>query len=81
MPGGERARALIVHDMRDPTGSDRGPLPSQRRGGDDLLGPAEGTAEKGIASLVTQWMASMDAMAGEDTSMLGNIAGFIEGAA
>ena len=42
---------------------------------------AEGTVEEGIASPVTRRMASMEAMAGEDTSMLDEIASFIEAAA
>ena len=42
---------------------------------------AEGTVEEGIAATVTRRMASMEAMAGEDTSLLDEIAAVIDSAA
>ena len=42
---------------------------------------AEGTVEEGIAATVTRRMASMEAMAGEDTSLLDEIAAVIDEAA
>ena len=40
--------------------------------------PEASTVEGGIASLVTRRMASMEALAGEDKSMLGEIANLME---
>ena len=66
MPGGERARCpdRSRHaPQRDPAGSDRRPLPSRRRGGDDLLRLCRGHGRGAIAATVTRRMAAMEAMA------------------
>ena len=47
----------------------------------DLFSYAEDTVEEGIDFTVTRRMASMEAMAGEDTSLLDEIAGVLIGAA
>lgn len=84
MPGGERTRALIVHDMRHSAIQLAQIEGRCHRDGEAAMiyfAYAEGTVEEGIASLVTRRMASMEAMAGEDTSLLDEIAGVIDDAA
>ena len=84
MPGGERTRALIVHDMRHSAIQLAQIEGRCHRDGEEAViyfAYAEGTVEEGIAATVARRMASMEAMAGEDTSMLDEIAGVIDGAA
>ncbi len=81
MPGGERARAMIVHDMRHSAIQLAQIEGRCHRDGEAAMiyfAYAEGTVEEGIASLVTRRMASMEAVVGEDTSMLDEIAGVID---
>ena len=84
MPGGERARALIVHDMRHSAIQLAQIEGRCHRDGEAAMiyfAYAESTVEEGIAATVTRRMASMEAMAGESTSLLDEIAAVIDGAA
>ena len=81
MPGGERTRALVVHDMRHSAIQLAQIEGRCHRDGEAAMiyfAYAEGTVEEAIAATVTRRMASMEAMAGEDTSMLDEIASFID---
>ena len=83
MPGGERARALIVHDMRHSAIQLAQIEGRCHRDGEEAMiyfAYAEGTVEEAIAATVTRRMASMEAIAGEDTPLLDGIAGIIDGA-
>ena len=84
MPGGERTRALVVHDMRHSAIQLAQIEGRCHRDGEAAMiyfAYAEGTVEEAIAATVTRRMASMDAMAGEDTSMLDEIADVIDSVA
>ena len=84
MPGGERERTLIVHDMRHSAIQLAQIEGRCHRDGEAAMiyfAYAERTVEEGIAATVTRRMASMEAMAGEDTSMLDEIAGVIDSVA
>ncbi len=84
MPGGERARALIVHDMRHSAiqmAQIEGRCHRDGEAATIYFAYAEGTVEERIAATVTRRMASMEAMAGEDTSWLDEIAAVIDSVA
>ena len=77
MPGGERERALVVHDMRHSAIQLAQIEGRCHRDGEKAMifyAYAEATVEEAIAAAVTRRMASMEAMAGEDTSLLDEIA-------
>ena len=81
MPGGERERALIVHDMRHSAIQLAQIEGRCHRDGEAAMiyfAYAEGTVEEAIAATVTRRMASMEAMAGEDTAMLDEITSLID---
>ncbi len=84
MPGGERTRSLILHDMRHSAiqlAQIEGRCHRDGQAAMIYFAFAEGTVEEGIAATVTRRMASMEAMAGEDTSLLDEIAAVIDGVA
>ena len=84
MPGGERERALIVHDMRHSAIQLAQIEGRCHRDGEEAMiyfAYAEGAVEEGIAATVMRRMASMEAMAGADTSLLDEIAGVIDNVA
>ena len=84
MPGGARTRALIVHDMRHSAiqlAQIEGRCHRDGEAATIHFAYAEGTVEEAIAATVTRRMASMEAMAGEDTTLLDAIAAVIDGAA
>ena len=77
MPGGERKRALVIHDMRHSAIQLAQIEGRCHRDGEEAMifyAYAETTVEEAIAATVTRRMASMEAMAGEDTSLLDEIA-------
>ena len=83
MPGGERDRALVVHDMRHSAiqlAQIEGRCHRDGERANVFYAYAEATVEEAIAATVTRRMASMEAMAGEDTSLLDEIAGVIAAA-
>ena len=70
MPGGEKPRALIVHDLRHSAiqlAQIEGRCHRDGQQATIYYALAEGTVEESIAATVVGRMASMDAMAGEDT--------------
>ena len=80
MPGGERLRALVIHDMRHSAIQLAQIEGRCHRDGEAAMifyAYAEATVEEAIAATVTRRMASMEAMAGEDTSLLDEIAGLL----
>lgn len=80
MPGGERPRALIVHDLRHSAiqlAQIEGRCHRDGRLATVYYALAEGTVEESLAATVVGRMASMDAMAGEDTALLDAIAAAI----
>ncbi len=84
MPGGEQARALVIHDMRHSAiqlAQIEGRCHRNGQAAMIYFAYAEGTVEEDIAATVTRRMASMEAMAGEDTSLLDEIAAVIDSAA
>ena len=73
MPGGERPRALVVHDMRHSAiqlAQIEGRCHRDGRAATIYYAFAEDTVEEAISATVLARMASMDAMAGEDTAWL-----------
>ena len=83
MPGGERDRALIVHDMRHSAIQLAQVEGRCHRDGEKAIvfyAYAEATVEEEIAATVTRRMASMEAMAGEDTTLLDEIASVVAAA-
>lgn len=83
MPGGERDRALIVHDMRHSAIQLAQIEGRCHRDGEKAIvfyAYAEATVEEEIAATVTRRMASMEAMAGEDTTLLDEIASVVAAA-
>ncbi|WAP70947.1 hypothetical protein OH818_13845 [Jiella pelagia] len=77
MPGGERRRSLVVHDMRHSAIQLQQIEGRCHRDGQRAViyyTFAEGTVEEKIASVVTARMASMDGMAGDDTALIEDIA-------
>ena len=84
MPGGERARALIVHDMRHSAiqlAQIEGRCHRDGRQATVYYAFAEDSVEEAVAATAVRRMASMEAMAGEDASLLDAIAAVIERAA
>ena len=84
MTGGERTRALVVHDMRHSAIQLAQIEGRCHRDGEDAMifyAYAEATVEEAIAATVTRRLASMEAMAGEDTALLNEIADVIAHAA
>jgi hypothetical protein len=80
MPGGEKPRALIVHDLRHSAiqlAQIEGRCHRDGRQATIYYALAEGTVEESIAATVVGRMASMEAMAGEDTTLLDAIAAAI----
>ena len=73
MPGGERTRALLVHDMRH-SAIQLGQIEGRcHRDGEKAVVHylyAEGTVEERIAATVVGRMAAMDGMAGDDTAAI-----------
>jgi hypothetical protein len=81
MPGGDRERSLIVHDMRHSAIQLQQVEGRCHRDGQRALiyyAFAEGTIEERIAATVVTRMAAMDGMAGDDTSVMEEIARVIE---
>ena len=77
LPGGERPRALIVHDLRHSAiqlAQIEGRCHRDGQQATIYYALAEGTVEESMAATVVGRMASMDAMAGEDTTLLDAIA-------
>jgi hypothetical protein len=80
MPGGEKPRALIVHDLRHSAiqlAQIEGRCHRDGRQATIYYALAEGTVEESIAATVVGRMTSMEAMAGEDTALLDAIAAAI----
>ncbi len=81
MPGGERVRSLVVHDMRHSAIQLAQIEGRCHRDGQAALihyAYAEDTVEAMIGATVVRRMAAMDAMAGEDTGMLDAIMAGLE---
>ncbi len=77
LPGGEKPRALIVHDLRHSAIQLTQIEGRCHRDGQQATihyALAEGTVEESIAATVVGRMAAMDAMAGEDTTLIDAIA-------
>jgi hypothetical protein len=84
MPGGERERALIVHDLRHSAIQLAQIEGRCHRDGQRALiyyAYAEATVEEKVAATVVARMAAMGGMAGDDTRLLDAIAGIIDGSA
>lgn len=82
MAGGDRPRALIVHDLRHSAIQLTQIEGRCHRDGQKAIiyyALAEETVEESIAATVVGRMASMEAMAGEDTALLDAIARAIAG--
>jgi len=76
MPGGDRERSLIVHDMRHSAIQLQQVEGRCHRDGQRALiyyAFAEGTIEERIAATVVTRIAAMDGMAGDDTSVMEEI--------
>ena len=83
MPGGERTRSLVVHDMRHSAIQLRQVEGRCHRDGQRAViyyAYAEDTVEERIAATVIGRMASMDGMAGDDTVTLDDIGRLVEAA-
>ena len=77
LPGGERERSLVVHDMRHSAIQLQQIEGRCHRDGKRAViyyAYAEGTVEERIAATVVSRMASMEGMAGDDTRLLDEIA-------
>ncbi len=73
MPGGDRPRALLVHDMRHSAIQLQQIEGRCHRDGEKAVvyyAYAEGTVEERIAATVVSRMAAMDGMAGDDTAAI-----------
>ncbi|OWJ68663.1 DEAD/DEAH box helicase family protein [Inquilinus limosus] len=84
LPGGERDRSLVVHDMRHSAIQLQQIEGRCHRDGERAViyyTYAEGTVEETVAATVIARMASMEGMAGDDTAMLDAIAAVVETAA
>ncbi|GJD93223.1 DEAD/DEAH box helicase family protein [Methylobacterium iners] len=80
MPGGERPRALVIHDMRHSAiqlAQIEGRCHRDGEAATIYFAFAEATVEEAITATVLRRMASMDAMAGEDTTLLDAISAII----
>ena len=83
MPGGERTRSLLVHDMRHSAiqlQQIEGRCHRDGRRAVIYYAFAEDTVEERIAAAAVTRMAAMDGMAGDDTSVMDEIARIIESA-
>jgi hypothetical protein len=81
LPGGERERSLIIHDMRHSAVELAQVEGRAHRDGQRALiyyAFAEGTVEEKVAVRAVARMAAMDGMAGDDTSALEEMARVIE---
>jgi len=81
LPGGERDRSLVVHDMRHSAIQLQQIEGRCHRDGERAViyyAYAEGTVEETVAATVIARMASMEAMAGDDTALLDAIAAVVE---
>jgi len=81
LPGGERARSLVVHDMRHSAiqlQQIEGRCHRDGRRAIIYYAYAEDTIEEKIAATVLSRMATMDGMAGDDTALLEEIARLID---
>lgn len=81
MPGGERERSLVIHDMRHSAIQLQQIEGRCHRDGQHatiFYAYAEDTVEEAVAGTVIGRMAAMDGMAGDDTQMLEAIAGAVE---
>src|SRR3954469_2447540 len=84
LPGGDRPRAQVIHDMRHSAVQLQQIEGRSNRDGSGAViyyTYAEDTVEEAITARVVTRMASMDGMAGDDTAMLDEIARIIEAAA
>jgi hypothetical protein len=84
LPGGDRPRAQVIHDMRHSAVQLQQIEGRSNRDGSSAViyyTYAEDTVEEAITARVVTRMASMDGMAGDDTAMLDEIARIIEAAA
>lgn len=82
LPGGERDRSLLVHDMRHSAiqlQQIEGRCHRDGRRAVIYYAYAESTIEEKIAATVLGRMAAMDGMAGDDTTLLDEIAKIVEG--
>ena len=83
MPGGDRTRSLVVHDMRHSAIQLQQIEGRCHRDGQRAViyyAFAEDTVEERIAAAAVIRMAAMDGMAGDDTSVMDEIARIIENA-
>ena len=84
LPGGDRERSLVVHDLRHSAIQLQQIEGRCHRDGKRAViyyAYAEGTVEEAIAGTVVARMAAMEAMAGDDTALLDAIAQILAGAA
>lgn len=84
MPGGERERALVVHDLRHSAIQLQQIEGRCHRDGQHatiFYAYAEDTVEEKVAATVLARMAAMEGLAGDETAMLDAIAGEVERAA
>lgn len=82
MPGGERERSLVIHDMRHSAIQLQQIEGRCHRDGQHatiFYAYAEDTVEEAVAATVIQRMAAMEGLAGDDTRMLEAIAEIVEG--
>jgi hypothetical protein len=82
MPGGERERSLVIHDMRHSAIQMQQIEGRCHRDGQHatiFYAYAEDTVEEAVAATVIARMAAMEGLAGDDTRMLEAIAGIVEG--
>ncbi len=81
MPGGERERSLVIHDMRHSAIQLQQIEGRCHRDGQHatiFYAYAEDTVEEAVAATVIQRMAAMEGLAGDDTRLLEAIAGIVE---
>jgi hypothetical protein len=81
MPGGERERSLVIHDMRHSAIQLQQIEGRCHRDGQHatiFYAYAEDTVEEAVAGTVIARMAAMEGLAGDDTRMLEAIAGIVE---
>lgn len=81
MPGGERERALVIHDMRHSAVQLQQIEGRCHRDGQHatiFYAYAEDTVEEAVTGTVIARMAAMEGLAGDDTRMLDAIAGIVE---
>ena len=84
LPGGERSRALILHDMRHSAiqlAQIEGRCHRDGQQATVYYAFAEGTVEEAVTALVVRRMAAREAMGGEDASLRDAIAAVVEQAA